>query len=95
MEGRDTRLVKNQDMFRYANERLEDVATRANVEGEVIGWLCECADESCLGRIDLTLVDYEAAHLLSDSYVVLPGHLRVENEDVAEDRGFYQIVQKG
>jgi hypothetical protein len=95
MEGRDARLVENQEKFRSANERLEELASRANVDGEVIGWLCECADESCLGRIDLTLVEYETAHLLSDSYVVLSGHMRVENEDVAEDRGFYQVVQKG
>ena len=94
MEGRNARLVENQANFRYANERLEEMATRANLGSEVIGWLCECADETCLGRIDLTLVEYEAAHLLSDSYIVLSGHMRVENEDVAEDRGFYEIVQK-
>ena len=95
MEGREDRLIENQERFRYANERLGQVLTEANVDGNVVDFLCECADEHCLGRIPLTLVDYEAAHLLSDSYTILSGHQRVEDEEIAEDCGFYEIVQKG
>jgi hypothetical protein len=95
MGGREDRLVENQEKFRHANERLGEVLTEANVDGNVVDFLCECADEYCLGRIPLTLVDYDAAHLLSDSYVILSGHPRIEDEEIAEDRGSYEIVQKG
>jgi hypothetical protein len=95
MDGREETLVMNQQQFRYANERLQDIIGEANLDEEVVSFICECADEYCLGRIDLTLADYDAAHLLSDSYIILAGHPRVENEDVAEDRGTYEIVQKG
>jgi hypothetical protein len=93
--GRGGRLVQNQEQFRYGNERLGDIVSRADLEGEVVAFLCECADEYCFGRIELTLAEYVGAHLLSDSYIILTGHRRVENEDIAEERGAYEIVQKG
>jgi hypothetical protein len=93
--AREDRLVQNQENFRYANVKLGELVTRADLDGEVISFLCECADEYCLGRIKLTLADYDAAHLLSDSYVILHDHPLLENEDIAEDRGGYEIVQKG
>jgi hypothetical protein len=95
MNGRQERLAQNQQNFRYANERLQDVVGEANLDGQVVSFLCECADESCLGRIDLTLADYDEAHLLSDSYIILRGHPRIEDEEIAEERGTYEIVQKG
>jgi hypothetical protein len=95
MSARQERLAENQHQFRYANERLQDAVDEANVDGQVVGFLCECADESCLGRIDLTLAEYDEAHLLSDSYIILSGHPRIEDEEVAEERGLYEIVQKG
>lgn len=55
----------------------------------------ECADESCLGRIDLSMADYDEAHLLSDSYIILSGHPRIDDKEIAEDSGLYEIVQKG
>jgi hypothetical protein len=93
--GREERLVQNQEQFRYANERLGDIVTRANLDGYVVSFLCECADEYCFGRIELTLAHYEEAHVLSDSYIILAGHPRVLNENIAEERGTYEIVQKG
>jgi hypothetical protein len=95
MGARHDRLVQNQEEFRHANERLEDVVSEADLDGRLVSFLCECADDNCLGRIDLTLADYDAAHLLSDSYIILAGHPRVEDEEIAEDRGTYEIVQKG
>ena len=95
MNGREERLVQNQQNFRYANERLQSVVGEADFDGQVVGFPCECADENCLGRIDLTLADYDEAHLLSDSYIILSGHPTIEDEEVAEDRGLYEIVQKG
>jgi hypothetical protein len=91
---REARLVQNQESFRYANEKLGELVTRADLGGEVISFLCECADEHCLGRVNLTLADYESGHLLSDSYVILSGHSRLDNEETTEDRGDYLIVQK-
>jgi hypothetical protein len=41
------------------------------------------------------VTDYDEAHLLSDSYIILTGHPRIDDEGIAEDRGVYEIVQKG
>jgi hypothetical protein len=70
--GRTDRLVQNEAMFRQANERLEQAVEENEFDGRVMGFLCECADDGCLGHIELTAVEYDAAHLLSDSYIILP-----------------------
>ena len=49
-----------------------------------------------LSRPDRTFLSrYEDAHVLPNSYVILPGHPRIEDEEVIEHLGTYLIVQKG
>lgn len=49
MASRDDKLAENQDMSRSTNERLQDVAGRTAEDGIVIPFLCECADDECMG----------------------------------------------
>jgi hypothetical protein len=95
MAAREERLAQNQESFRDANERLGEAVSRANLDGNIIPFLCECADEFCLGRIELSLSQYKDAHLLPNSYVILPGHPRIEDEEVIEHLGTFLVVQKG
>jgi hypothetical protein len=92
--SRDDKLAENQRLARDANKRLQDVAGRMVEEGRVIPFLCECADDACMGRIEVTLDDYFVAHLGTDRYVLLPGHLRIDEEEVIADHGRYEIVTK-
>lgn len=94
MATRDGKLAQNQRVFRGANRRLEDVAGRTVEEGAVVPFLCECADDACLGRIEVTLDEYFLAHLDPDRYVVLPGHLRIDGEEIVADHGRYEVVSK-
>jgi len=91
----DDRLVENQRKFRYANERLDDVVSGADLDGRVVPFFCECPDEKCFGRIELRPVDYEEAHMLPDTYLILTGHPRAEHEEILESRGLFEVVQKG
>ena len=91
----DHRLVANQESFRDANKRLGEAVSHAHKDGHTVAFLCECADDTCLGRIDLSLGQYDDAHLLPNTYVVLTGHPRSAVEDTVEDMGSYQVVQKG
>jgi hypothetical protein len=88
-------LAQNQRSFRHANERLGDALSEAGLDGNVVAFLCECSDEYCLGRIELQLDQYAEAHLLPDTYVILTGHSRIEDEEILEDRGLFEVVQKG
>jgi hypothetical protein len=94
MATREQRLAQNQENFRDVNKRLGEVVSRAELDGNIIPFLCECADEFCLDRIELSLSQYEDAHVLPDSYVILPGHPRIEGEEVLEHLGTLLVVQK-
>jgi hypothetical protein len=43
---------------------LGEVVSRAELDGNIIPFLCECADEFCLGRIELSLSQYQDAQVL-------------------------------
>jgi hypothetical protein len=92
--ARDERLALNQANFRYANERLQDIVQDANVDHHVIAFLCECADETCYGRVEITLEEYDDAHMLPNSYVILTGHPRIEAEEIVEEHDLFDVVQK-
>ena len=95
MPSRHERLEQNQRMFRDANERFEQVVEQNALDGErTVPFLCECADLDCLGRIEITTSDYDAAHVNSDHYVILRGHPTIDGEEMVEDNVSYLVVEK-
>ena len=45
--------------FRYANGRFFDALTNStSPDGQLIPFLCECADEGCMGRVEITAWRY-------------------------------------
>jgi hypothetical protein len=95
MTTRESRLEKNQDTFRNANERLGDlVGARVNSE-QPIPFLCECPDDECMDTVAVTLREYEDVHLHPQRFLVVSGHPTSEGERILEDRDGYWIVEKG
>lgn len=95
MASRDERLVENQRIFRAANERLEKLVSRIEIpDDSMIPFLCECADDGCLGRIEATSDEYANAHSDADQYFILPGHPRIEGEELIASNGRFELVQK-
>jgi hypothetical protein len=94
MPGRDNRCAENQYRFHDANNRLRDLVDERVLADQRIPFLCECADDGCLGTVDLELTEYEKLHESVDSFVIVPGHPRVDGEVVVqrEDR-FEQVVK--
>lgn len=93
MAAEADRQAQNRDGSRNANERLQDVAGRTAEEGTVVPFLCECAADSCMGRVEISIDDYFLAHLDADHYVVMPGH-RLKSEGLVDDHGHYEVVTK-
>jgi hypothetical protein len=94
MVPRDERLVKNQERFRRANERLrERVVVLARGE-QRIPFLCECADEDCLDAVNATLGEYAAVRGDDLRFLIVPGHQMIDGEHVVEERDRYHIVEK-
>lgn len=87
-------MRENEEVFRNANERL-----RKHIEGVVspdrpVPFLCECMDERCLDRIEMTLDEYSGVRGAEDRFAVAPGHAAPQGEIVLERRAEFDVVQK-
>jgi hypothetical protein len=91
--SREESRSTNQELFRAANELLEERGEKYRAGG-AIPFLCECADVECLGQIELSRVEYEQVRASENRFVILPGHARVEGERVIEDKGRFHIAEK-
>jgi hypothetical protein len=91
---RKARLEENQETFKQANERLEGIVAERLDGAERVPFLCECADEMCMGQIDLTLEDYRAVRAHENYFVILVDHPRSPGEEVVAHRDGYDITQK-
>jgi hypothetical protein len=87
------RLTKNQIVFREANELL--LKTAVVSDGRRVPFLCECADDECFGRIELTTDEYWVAHPPDENgFVLLRGHLQVEDEVTVAEHDGHVVTRK-
>jgi hypothetical protein len=84
----------NQQMFRAANERLEDAVDGQIPAETLIPFFCECADETCRGRINLDASDYDGIHVDRELYIVLRGHPTMAAEETVEQNSHYSVLRK-
>ena len=94
MASSHDRRVVSQHTFRSANERMQTLAVDIVPPEQLIPFLCECADDECLGRVAMNLADYDDIHRDRDRYTVLHDHLMVDGEHVVEQRPLFDIVSK-
>jgi hypothetical protein len=94
MSRRDQHKEQNQQIFRAANERMQQVIDGQIPYGTVLPFLCECADHDCLGRINMDASDYEGIHIDRDHYIILRDHPTMAGENVVEEQDGYDIVSK-
>ena len=57
-------------------------------------FLCECANDLCLARMELTLDDYRRLRADNGTFGVLPGHVEEHGEVVVGELGSYHVVRK-
>jgi hypothetical protein len=88
------RLVESQQIFRSANQRMHTVAIGIVPVEQLVPFLCECADDGCLGRVDMNLADYDEIHRDRDQYAVIHDHLIADGERVVEQRPRFDVVTK-
>jgi hypothetical protein len=94
MASRNEQLVESQQVFRSANERMQALAVAIVPAEQVIPFLCECADDGCLGRVDMSLGDFDDIHRDRDRYAILRDHQLANGEQVVEQRPLFDIVSK-
>ena len=78
MPSLEARLARNEVMFRAINERIRELAGRfevaANDKTATLAFLCECSDETCVERVELTTQQYDDVRGIPARFVVRPGH---------------------
>jgi hypothetical protein len=91
---REARAARNQSMFRSVNERLEELNETFQQITERFTIACECADTSCVEMLEIHAEEYEAVRAEPRHFVVLPGHIYPDVEDVVREADGYVVVEK-
>jgi hypothetical protein len=70
------------------------LALETKAGGKSIPFLCECMDDTCLARVELTLEEYEGVRSRENRFVIAHDHPRLPGERIVQENGSYQIVEK-
>ena len=94
MGERDRRIGENEAIFRQVNERVSELNRSFSLVLDRGDYLCECGSEDCVERIALTPEEYERVRSEPTQFVVKPGHVAPDVEDVVRSEPEYEIVRK-
>jgi len=100
-------MTDNEAVFRTYNERitnsLDDLKSMADQLNESenmhdidtdLHFYCECSNERCQERIQLTPLKYEDIHKTRDHFIVKPSHDVASIETVISRTSEYSVVEK-
>jgi hypothetical protein len=99
MEPRESRLAKNEAVFREVNEQVIEIKEALGPDprsSELIdGLICECSDHGCLERVGpLTIGDYETVRRDPRRFIIAANHQALDVESVIEMHPTYWVVEK-
>ncbi len=96
--GQDRALMaaKSQSLFREVNERVKLMNDGADVGELLSGWICECAADGCVRRVDMTLAEYDEIREDGARFFVAPGdeHVWADVERVVRRNDRFWVVEK-
>jgi hypothetical protein len=90
------RIVKNNQTFRAANERIKEKSDLYGSPLERIPFLCECPREDCREILRLTVAEYSDVRANSRRYFTVPAHAAADDpvgRVVSREEG-YVVVEK-
>ncbi len=91
MSPRESRLAKNQELFRELNDRIAELA--AKWRHHDMGLYCECSTTGCTEMIFVPADEYERTREHSGWFLITPGHEFAESERVVSRRRGYAIIE--
>ena len=95
-DEQERRAGKNQALFSEVNERVNEINPAHETWLAQTDWVCECADDMCTERVELTPEEYEKVRESPKRFFVLPDddHVVPEVELVVERQPRYWVVEK-
>ena len=90
------RQGENEALFREVNERLGERKRDDSAWALPSQWICECAEETCTERIEMSLLEYEELRSEPTHFAVVPNeeHVSLDVERIVEKRDRYWLVEK-
>jgi hypothetical protein len=70
---------KNVRLWKAYNRRRWEFEKDVLACGQRAPFVCECTSASCLGVVELTMCEYEAAHMCPNWCAVRPGHMLADD----------------
>ena len=93
---REQRLARNEAAFRELNDSLDTSVHQrlADSHTGLPGFVCECADPGCAEIVHLGLQRYEEIRSDPRTFLISPGHVFPEVEDVISREDGFLVVRK-
>jgi hypothetical protein len=95
-EERAARGARTQSLVRDLNERVREINDVFSDVLPLAGWMCECADDECTTRVEVSPAEYEAVRAVPTWFLVAPedNHVFSEIEHVTNQTDRYWVVEK-
>jgi hypothetical protein len=95
VDARHDRVSRNEAVYRAVNREIEHASEELG-EGprDRLEVICECGQDGCAETLDLTVQEYDDAHVQPDRFVVAPGHEDEQIEHVVKRTERYLVVDK-
>lgn len=93
----EARAAKNQALFREVNERVKEINDGYSLIVPGGDWICECANDTCVERIKMSVNEYESIRRYGARFFVAPSdeHLWPDVDRVIIDRNDrYWVIEK-
>jgi hypothetical protein len=94
MNERERRIGENEILYRSVNEKIEGLNAAFGTLTESMTVVCECGDGTCTEQIELDIPTYERIRADAALFVVRPGHIFADVEDLVEQADGYDLVRK-
>jgi hypothetical protein len=94
--NREARAAKNQVSFRELNERLQELDDAFSLAVPAGHWICECVNDTCGERIEMSVEAYEAVRRHGARFFVASSddHFWPDVERVVEHNAGYWVVER-
>jgi len=89
---RQERIIENEKLFREVNERVADL--QGDFSDPDPEWVCECGDETCFEKVNVSAEDYQQIRAHGDWFVIVPGHEKADIERIVRENGEFVVVEK-
>jgi hypothetical protein len=86
-------LAQRQNLFRNANERIEQAATAVGHIGPR-PFICECSLDGCVEYVEVDVATYQDVREHRARFLTLPGHEIAAIEIIVQRNALFQVVEK-